>query len=126
MGRQCLVVASLAWNAYCHHAICGTAVSSSNWTGSLVDKLAGLEAALKDAARHAPSIVFLQNVDQELLTHDKPSWQDQESRMDHLSWSSYQQDYDDDDDGDYLTDCCRHMPPVLVVLSWTALSGTGL
>ena len=86
LGCRLIIVPGLAFYAYWNQ-------KSVNYSGSLADKLAGLEAALEDAARHEPCILLLLNIDRELSVHDKPVRHDEESRiwsllMDHLSSTS--------------------------------------
>ena len=119
-GRRCVSVSGLAFAAYWRSPSSTTTTTTittnrRNPTGSLYDKLLGLEIVLQEAAQHAPSILLLQDIDKELSFHDKPVREDEESRiwsllMEYLSMKQNDtfllQDYD----------TCQ-VPAVLVIVT---------
>jgi hypothetical protein len=74
LGRQPIIVEGLAATAY---LLKGDITSS----GQLYDKLTGLEAALELAHKHAPSVLVVPDLDQELSRHDDPLRRSEESRI---------------------------------------------
>jgi hypothetical protein len=74
LGRRCLVVSGLAAMAYKHN---NRTVS----TGGIMDKLSGLQVALDLATTHAPSLLLLSDLDQELSRHDDAVRQQDEGRL---------------------------------------------
>jgi peroxin-6 len=106
LGRRLVPVRGLAFHAYFHGRV-------KNPTGSLADKLIGLEVALEQALYHAPAVLLLQDLDKELSIHDHELQEDEESRI----WSLIM-DYLKPSSNATLRKGKRSgTPPVLVVLS---------
>ncbi|GAX25199.1 peroxin-6 [Fistulifera solaris] len=106
LGRRLVPVRGLAFYAHFHGRV-------KNPTGSLVDKLIGLEVALEQALYHAPAVLLLQDLDKELSIQDRELQEDEESRilsilMDYLKPSS---------NSNFRNGKGSNTPPILVVLS---------
>lgn len=74
LGRRVVCVRGLSFYAYLHGR-------TKNPTGSVVDKLHGLEMALEQSMYHAPSVLLLQDLDKELSKQDRQMQEDEESRI---------------------------------------------
>lgn len=74
LGRRCVVVSGLAFYGYYSGKV-------NNPTGSLVDKLEGMQAALEEAIRYIPSLLLVKDVDKELSFHDSSMREDDENRL---------------------------------------------
>jgi peroxin-6 len=106
LGRQLVPVRGLAFHAYFHGRV-------KNPTGSLADKLIGLEVALEQALYHAPAVLLLQDLDKDLSTQDRELQEDEESRI----WSLLMDYLYPSSNSNLRNGKGPGTPPVLVVFS---------
>lgn len=114
VGRQCLVVSGLAAAAYLYN---NHNHNNSVSTGGMVDKLSGLQAALDVASTtaHAPCLLLVSDLDQELSRHDDAVRRQEEGRIwsvliDHLQQQSQIQQPSN-------SQLPLQVPPVLVIVT---------
>ena len=119
VGRSCLTVRGLAAHAY-------RTAGQLQRAASLVDKLQGLDAALEQAYQAAPSVLLIEDVDQEFTANDDRLRCDEEGRIwslctNALGEAVMNHDANNSVDGNTIT----RIPSVLVVFSMSKLPPKG-
>lgn len=119
VGRSCLTIRGLAAHAY-------RTTGQLQRAASLVDKLQGLDAALEQAYQAAPSVLLIEDVDQEFTANDDRLRSDEEGRIwslctNALGEAVMNNDTNDSVDGNTIT----RIPSVLVVFSMSKLPPKG-